>query len=441
MLAIPVASFAGALLVLLTRQRVYGLIASVISLAIAVVMTVSPMSGLQIALPFTMFPDAVGLTMLLLSAALGPFSLVCCWGSDSRHHALILVLLGLVLAVFAADDLIAFYVLFEAVLIPLVLLIGGYGAHARVRAAYLLYMYTLVGSLAMLVAVAWMARNVGVTFEVLESVPIASQRWLWVAFLISFAGKTPLVPFHVWLYRAHAEAPLSGSVLLAGVILKLATYGYARVMLGVLPAASSYYEPLVQALGLITLVYASLSVLRQFDMKAAIATSSVGHMALVVLGLFSGSATGMDGAILLALGHGFVSPGLFVVCGGVLYDRFHTRTIRYLRGAVVLMPVTAAFLFGLSAANMAVPLTVSWTAELLVLTGTFAASRTAGIVACSSVVLAACYSGWLYTRLAYGEYSKFANPVLDASRREETILAVALGMAVVLGLSPVMIYG
>ena len=247
----------------------------------------------------------------------------------------------------------------------------------------------------MLLSILSLRVNVGSTsFEAVfqAGLSLDSQKMIWLGFWVALITKTPIVPLHIWLPRAHADAPLAGSMLLAGIVLKLATYGILRVLLGLLPEASEYFTPLVQALSLISLVYASLATIRQIDIKALVAYSSVAHMAIVVLGLFSHSLVGIQGAILLSLAHGVVSPALFALVGGTLYDRFHTRTMRYYRGLGTFMPVFASLYFIATACNMGVPLSGNWLAEVMTLAGTFERSAIVGLVAASGIVFSACYS-------------------------------------------------
>ncbi|KAL0902979.1 hypothetical protein M5K25_028320 [Dendrobium thyrsiflorum] len=247
----------------------------------------------------------------------------------------------------------------------------------------------------------------------LSEMNLESQKLLWLAVFISMAIQTPLLPFHVWLPRAHAEAPLAGSVILAGLILKLATYGYMRILIQFLPDATSYFSPLVQTIAVITLIYASLATLRQTDLKALVAYSSIGHMAVVVLGLFSNTIQGIDGALLLSLAHGVVSPALFLLVGGVLYDRYHTRTIRYYR---------------------AVPLSANWAGEFLCLAGAFQRNPLFAVLGSTGIVLSAAYSIWLYNRIAFGAWSKYLTT--DLSRREFMLLLPLLIVAVIFGIFP-----
>lgn len=238
------------------------------------------------------------------------------------------------------------------------------------------------------------------------------------------------------LPRAHAEAPVGGSMLLASVFLKLATYGFLRILVGMMPDATSYFSPLVQTIAIITLIYSSLATLRQSDFKALVAYSSISHMAIVVLGVFSNTIIGIEGAIALSVAHGVVSPALFVLVGSVLYDIYHTRVIRYYRGLAVYMPLFSLIFFITTMCNMGVPLSLNWTGEVMSLAGTFQQSPIIGLLASSSIVLSACYSIFLFNRLAFGSFSKYLTYPKDMSRREFMLLAPMLIVAVVLGIMP-----
>lgn len=385
---------------------------------------------------------------MLLTTFITPICILANWenisGSNGLKYFLIsfLVLESLLIAVFVVLDILLFYVFFESVLIPLFLIVGIWGgSQKRVRAAYLLFLYTLFGSLFMLLGLLVIYYNVGSTdFRVVAAsdITLDSQKLLWIGIFISMAIKTPLAPVHIWLSRAHAEAPVGGSIILAGLILKLATYGYMRIMLQFLPDASHYYAPIVQMIAAITVVYASLVTLRQTDFKALIAYSSVGHMGIVVLGLFSNTVQGIEGAILLSIAHAFVSPALFILVGSVLYDRFHTRTIRYYRGITTYMPMFSVIFLLFTLFNMAIPLSGNWLGELLVLTGVFQRNPIAAILGSSGIILSAAYSIWLYNRISFGSYSEYLNypPQGDLTRREFMLLLPLLIITILLGIFP-----
>ena len=346
----------------------------------------------------------------------------------------------LLIAVFVVLDLMLFYIFFESVLIPMFLVVGIWGGSVtRIRASFLLFLYTLTGSLFMLLAIMVIYYNVGSTdFTVvsLSNISLEGQQILWLGFFLSFAVKTPLVPVHIWLPRAHAEAPIGGSILLASVILKLATYGYLRILIAMLPDATSYFSPLVQTLAVVSIVYSSLATLRQSDFKALVAYSSVGHMGVIVLGLFSNTIVGIEGAILLSIAHGLISPAMFILVGQILYDRFHTRIIRYYRGLTIYMPVFSALFFLATVCNMAVPLSLNWLGEVLCLTGMFQKSPVIALIGASSIVLSAGYSIFLFNRLAFGAYSQYLSYTTDISRREFILLTPLLLLTFVFGIYP-----
>lgn len=388
--------------------------------------------------------DGISLYFVLLTTFITPICIISNWDNIKQQLKYFLmcflVLETLLIAVFVVLDILLFYVFFESVLIPVFLIVGIWGGSAtRVRAAFLLFLYTLFGSLFMLLAFLVIYYNVGSTdFQVvsLSEINLESQKLLWLAVFISMAIKTPLLPFHVWLPRAHAEAPLAGSIILAGLILKLATYGYMRILIQFLPDATSYFSPLVQTIAIITLIYASLATLRQTDFKALVAYSSIGHMAVVVLGLFSNTIQGIDGALLLSIAHGVVSPALFILVGGVLYDRYHTRTIRYYRGITVYMPLFSIMFFVFTIFNAAVPLSANWAGEFLCLAGAFQRNPVFAVLGSTGIVLSAAYSIWLYNRIAFGSWSKYLNYTIDLTRREFMLLLPLLFVAVVFGIFP-----
>jgi NADH-ubiquinone oxidoreductase chain 4 len=388
--------------------------------------------------------DALSLYFVLLTSFLTPVCLLASWDnvghSTKLYFVAQLVIAGVLTAVFVVLDLLLFYVAFETVLVPLFLVVGLWGGSpTRVRSALLLFLYTLAGSLFMLLAVMAIYAHAGTTdLTVLAAMDIApgAQRLLWLGFFLALAVKTPLVPFHVWLPRAHADAPLAGSMVLAGTVLKLATYGFLRVVLPVLPDASAYYTPLVQTVAVVSLVYSSLATLRQVDFKALVAYSSVSHMAVVVLGLFSNTLVGVEGAIVLSLAHGLISPALFMLVGGVLYDRFHTRAIRYYRGLAQYMPVFSVLFFVATCANMGTPPSLNWAAEFMALAGAFQSSPVAGALGASGILLSAGYSIWLWGRLVAGSYGRHLTYTIDVTRREVAVLAPLLMLALLFGIVP-----
>ncbi len=388
--------------------------------------------------------DGLSLFFVLLTTIITPICILASW-NDIQHNLKyffisFLILETLQIAVFVVLDLLLFYVFFESVLIPLFFIVGIWGASLeRIRASYLLFLYTLLGSLFMLLAILIIYNHVGSTdlqFISLTEINVTSQFILWLGFFISFAVKTPLVPFHLWLFRAHAEAPLAGSIILAAVILKLATYGFLRIMITILPDATYFFLPLIQTFSIITLVYSSLATLRQIDLKALVAYSSVAHMAVVILGLFSNTIQGIEGGITLSIAHGFVSPALFICVGGILYNRYHSRIINYYRGIALTMPLFTILFFVFTIFNTAIPLSLNWIGEFLALAGTFEHSPIVSGFGALGILLSACYSIWMYNRVSYGSFSPYLKPMFDINRREFHLLLPLLILTLVLGIYP-----
>jgi NADH-ubiquinone oxidoreductase chain 4 len=350
-----------------------------------------------------------------------------------------LVLETILIAVFVVLDLFLFYISFESTLIPMFLIIGIWGARERkIQAAYFFFLITLLGSLFMLLAILVIYFQIGtIDFQILNTmeISVSRQRILWLAFFLSFAVKTPLVPVHVWLPYAHTEAPVAGSVILAGVLLKLAGYGILRVLVGMFPDASNYFTPLVFAICVISLIYSSFTTIRQIDLKAIVAYSSIGHISIVILGIFSNSIQGIEGSILLIIAHGLVSPALFI-CVGVLYDRYHTRVLKYYRGVTQHMPVFVLFFFVFTLANMATPLTINFIGEFLSFTGAFTRNPVFTCFCALSIILSAVYSIWLFNRLSFGSSSMYLIPAGDLSRREFMLLLPLLGLTLIFGIFP-----
>lgn len=388
--------------------------------------------------------DGTSLYFVLLTTFLTPICLLSNWidiTSKIKYFLIsFLVLETLQIACFVVLDLLVFYIFFESVLIPLFLVILFWGASQnKIRAAFLLFLYTLFGSLFMLLGIMTISYYLGSTdFQVLTLTEISldMQKWLWLAFFLAFAIKTPIWPLNTWLIKAHVEAPLAGSIILAGTILKLATYGYIRVLISIFPDATNYFMPLLQCLSIISLVYASLATLRQTDTKAVIAYSSVAHMAVVLLGLFSNTVQGLEGAILLSIAHGLVSPALFIICGGIIYVRTHSRVILYHKGLATYMPVLSIFFLLFTLFNTAIPLSLNFSGEIMSLMGTWFRSPLCSVLGATGIVLSACYSIYFYNRISYGKYSPFLKPLPDLDRREFILLCTLLIPSTVLGIMP-----
>lgn len=388
--------------------------------------------------------DGISLYFVLLTTFVSPIAILSNYNNITNNLKYFLIsfllLETLQIGVFVVLDLILFYIFFESVLPFLFLIIIIYGSgEARIRSALLLFLYTLAGSLFMLLAILQIYSYVGSTdFQIisLSEINLDNQKILWLGFFLAFAVKTPLWPLTGWLYRAHADSPLAGSILLAATILKFATYGYLRVLINFFPDATNYFSPLVQTIAIITLIYASLATIIQQDTKALIAYSSIAHMSIVILGLFSNTIQGIEGSILLALAHGFVSPALFICVGGVIYDRTGTRIIHYVRGLVTYMPVFTILFFIFTLSNTGIPLTLNFLGEQLSLIGIWERSPLIATLGATGIVLSAIYSIYLYNRISYGIYSPNLKPIKDISRREFNLLITLLLPTVLLGIFP-----
>lgn len=388
--------------------------------------------------------DGLSLFYVVLTGLLTPICLLASWSNINdkvnQYFSLQLLTSAILIAVFVQMDLLLFYVSFESVLIPLFFIVGVWSqSESRIRSTILLFLYTLGGSLFMLLSIMSIYSHTGtLDFATLETFQFDPnvERYLWIGFAIALAVKTPVVPFHIWLPRAHADAPLAGSMVLAGTVLKLATYGVMRITVSLMPESSYYYGPVIQTIGSISIVYSSLATLRQSDFKALIAYSSVAHMGVVVLGLFSNTLIGMTGAIYLSLAHGLVSPALFMLVGGVLYDRFHNRSIYYYRGLASQMPIFSIVFFIMTCANMGTPLSMNWVGEFMSLAGVYQSSILAGVLGSTGIVLSACYSIWLWGRLNAGSYSAYLSSPVDLTRREWSVLLPLLVLTLVLGVFP-----
>nr|YP_010888155.1 NADH dehydrogenase subunit 4 [Fushitsunagia catenata]WJJ67932.1 NADH dehydrogenase subunit 4 [Fushitsunagia catenata] len=388
--------------------------------------------------------DGISLFFILLTTFLSIICILISWSSISialKDYLISFLLLEFFLIqVFCVLDLCLFYIFFESVLIPMFLIIGVWGSRMRkIRAAFQLFLYTLVGSLLMLLAILFIYLYTGttdLTFLWQVDFPEYIQLILWLAFFASFAVKIPMFPFHIWLPEAHAEAPTAGSVILAGVLLKMGGYGFLRFSLPMFPLASIYFTPLIFSLSLIAIIYASFTTLRQIDLKKIIAYSSVSHMGFVTIGIFSLNSQGIEGSILLMLSHGLVSSALFL-CVGFLYDRYKTRIIKYYSGFVQLMPIFTIFLLFFSFANLGFPGTSSFIGEILVLLGTFQVSSSMTFLAATGTVLAAAYSIWLFNRISFGSIKlQYFSYFQDVSRREFWILLFLSFLILWMGVYP-----
>ena len=369
--------------------------------------------------------DGISMLFVALSAFLVPICILASWKSIKfrvkEYMILFLLLESLMIGTFCALDLLLFYIFFEALLIPMFLIIGIWGGPRRVYAAFKFFLYTLAGSVLFLIAIIVMGYSSG-TFDIREllehNFPYQLQLLLWPALFASFAVKTPMWPFHTWLPDAHVEAPTAGSVILAGVLLKVGGYGFVRFSIPMLPNASDYYAPLVFVLGVIAIIYASLVALMQKDMKKLIAYSSVAHMGYVTIGLFTFKEEGIDGAIIQMLSHGLVSAALFL-CIGVLYDRMHTRMISDYGGVIKNMPKFALVFMIFMLASIGLPGTSGFVGELLVLIAAYEVSGYLAFFVGLGMILGAAYMLWLYKRVIFGvSENKNVKDLIDIDKRE-----------------------
>jgi NADH-quinone oxidoreductase subunit M len=386
--------------------------------------------------------DGISLYFFFLSALLIFLCILFVWDEKRyKEYVFNLLLIELfLLVIFSVLDLMLFYIFFEAILVPMYLIIGIWGSRERkIRAVYLFFFYTLCSSLLMLIAILYIYNKVGtLNLEYLLTVDftLTEQLFLWVAFFFSFASKIPMFPFHIWLPEAHVEAPTVGSVLLAGILLKLGVYGFLRFSLTLFPDASFYFSPLVYLLSAIGVIFASLAALRQTDLKRIIAYSSVAHMNLVTLGIFSFNVVGIEGSIIQSISHGFVSGGMFLLIG-IIYNRYHSRFVYYYGGLVHFMPIYASIFLIFTMANIALPGTSSFIGEFLLLAGIYKSNVTTAIIAALGVILSGAYSLWLYNRMIFGNIKvNYTLKFTDISSREFFIMLPLLFFIFFMGLFP-----
>ena len=347
----------------------------------------------------------------------------------------------LLITIFLVLDILLFYIFFESILPPLFVLIGLYGSSNKVTASFYLFLYTLLGSLFLLLSILTISSLMGITdFDALykTNLSFTTQIFLFYGMFIAFAVKTPTIFLNTWLLKAHVESPLSGSIILAAIVLKLSLYGILRLILPILPKASINYTYIIFLIGVLTIIYASFSTLRTIDIKELIAYSSVSHAAVYLIGVFSNNSSGIEGGILLGIAHGFVSSGLFICAGGVLYDRSSTRVITYYRGVTQLMPIYSILFFILCLANCGVPLTLNFVGEFMSLYGAFERLPVLAGFASLSIIFSAAYTIYMFNRIAFGgPYSKyFEFNMYDLNKREFYILIGLVITTVVLGIYP-----
>ena len=390
--------------------------------------------------------DGISLSFILLTTFITPICILATINSiQNRLREFLIALLlmeTMMIGVFCSLDLFIFYLFFEAGLIPMFLIIGIWGGERRVYSAFKFFLYTLFGSVFMLISIIYIYFDAGtLDVEKLLNIQINKdyQKYLWLGFFASFAVKTPMWPVHTWLPDAHVEAPTSGSVILAAILLKMAGYGFIRFSLGLFPDASIYFSPLVFTLSIIAIIYTSLVALVQKDMKKLIAYSSVAHMGFVTIGIFVFNKEGIEGSIFQMISHGIISSALFL-CVGVVYDRLHTREISEYGGVVNVMPNYAVMFMVFTLGSLGLPGTSGFIGEILVLIGSFKFNYWIAFFAATGVILSACYSLWLYRRVVFGEITnlKIKN-LTDLNKNEYLILTPLLIMTIVLGFYPALV--
>ncbi len=401
--------------------------------------------------------DGLSILFVLLTTFLMPLVIASCWNVTHRvkeYMIAFLVLESLMIAVFVALDLILFYVVFEAGLIPMFLIVGIWGGKDRIYAAFKFFLYTLLGSVLMLIAMISMYMDAGTTdiptllTHEFSSGTISLFGWqivggaqtlMWLAFFASFAVKLPMWPFHTWLPDAHVQAPTGGSVVLAAILLKMGGYGFLRFSLPMFPVATELLSEFVMWVSVIAIIYTSLVALAQEDMKKLIAYSSVAHMGFVTMGIFAVNQQGVDGAIFQMISHGFISGALFLSVG-VIYDRMHTRDIDAYGGLVVRMPAYALIFMLFTMANVGLPGTSGFVGEFLTLVGAFKANTYIAFFATTGVILSAAYALWLYRRVIFGDMIKESlKQIDDMTAREKWIMAPLVAMTILLGVYPALV--
>ncbi len=397
----------------------------------------------SLGISYHMGVDGISMFFVVLSAFLTPICILASWQAITErvkeYMIAFLVLETLMIGMFCALDLVLFYLFFEGVLIPMFLIIGIWGGPRRVYSAFKFFLYTLAGSVLMLVALVAILSHAGTSNipELMQiGIPASMQTWLWLAFFASFAVKVPMWPFHTWLPDAHVEAPTAGSVILAGVLLKMGGYGFLRFSLPLFPLASEFFMPLIFTLSVVAVIYTSLVALAQEDMKKLIAYSSVAHMGFVTLGIFTFNQQGIEGAIFQMLSHGVVSAALFL-CVGVVYDRMHSRQIASYGGLVHRMPLYAFVFMVFMLASVGLPGTSGFVGEILVLVGLFQVSILVTALAATGIVLGAAYMLWLYRRVIFGPLTREElKTILDLDRREIAIFVPLVLVVLWMGIYP-----
>jgi NADH-quinone oxidoreductase subunit M len=386
--------------------------------------------------------DGISLPFVILTTALMPICILASWTSIQKrvkeYMIAFLVLETLMIGTFSALDLVLFYLFFEGGLIPMFLIIGVWGGQRRVYASFKFFLYTLLGSVLMLLAIMamyWESGTTDIPTLLHHGFPLGLQKWAWLGFFASFAVKMPMWPVHTWLPDAHVEAPTAGSVILAAILLKMGGYGFIRFSLPMFPSASHDFAPLIFTLSVVAIIYTSLVALMQEDVKKLIAYSSVAHMGFVTMGIFAATAQGVAGGIFQMISHGIVSGALFL-CVGVVYDRMHTREIAFYGGLVNRMPIYAAIFLVFTLANVGLPGTSGFVGEFLSLIGTFKSNIAVATLATLGVILSAAYALWLYRKMIFGTLKPALAGIKDIGWREAVIFAPLVVLTILFGVAP-----
>ena len=453
MLLVPLLAAVACLLVEAKAARTIALVATLIDFALGVLLWANyDVGGAQwqfvekvplfAGFSWALGIDGIALMLIMLSVFLMPICVLASASIEKRvgeYMAAFLLMEALMIGVFAAQDLYLFYIMFEAGLIPMYLIIGIWGGQDRIYASYKFFLYTLLGSVLMLIAMLWIVNEAGTTdIPTLMAYDFDPkvQTWLWLAFFASFAVKMPMWPVHTWLPDAHVQAPTAGSVILAGVLLKMGGYGFIRFSLPMFPEASAQFAPLIFALSMIAVVVTSLIALVQHDMKKLIAYSSVAHMAIVTIGLFAFNPQGLEGSMIVMLSHGLVSGALFL-CVGVIYDRLHTREVNRYGGLSINMPYYALFFLLFTMASIGLPGTSGFVGEFLSLGGIYQVSTWVALVCTTGIILGAAYMLYLYRRVAFGEQKNAdAAAMADLNGREWLLLTPIAAVVLWMGVYP-----
>ena len=387
--------------------------------------------------------DGISLLLVLLTLILGPIAILSNWKNLKGYYTYYVISINMLVILMALNficlDLVSFYILFESTLAPLFLLIGIYGANNKNKAAYYVLIYTLASSLFMLLSIVIYYIIINSTDYIYINNIILSinlQSLLFIGIIIGIAVKTPLMPVHTWLPTVHSESPLGGSILLAGVILKLAIYGVIRLLLPNLSEISMMFTPIIYIISILTLIYSSLITLKQTDLKVIIAYSSISHLAVCMIGIFANNLIGINGSLILCLAHGFVSPALFILVGGILYDRYHNRLINYYQGLSTFMPIFSIYLVVFSFCNTGTPLSGNFVGEFLSITGAVIRHPIIGSLTAASVLLSACYQMKLTNRLTGSVFSQYLHITNDVTNREIFLLNWLLIPTIIIGIYP-----